>query len=105
MIYVLTSSGTEDGWGKPLGVFNDKEELKKWVISDVRNKHEEVREHNIDITIIVEKGKKSGDADFFLKTNTEPKYLDNGKFIIGTVQHYEIFVFSGFSTGEGESFF
>lgn len=37
MIYVLTDGETKYGWGRPLGVFNDRGKMKKFIEAKLKN--------------------------------------------------------------------
>jgi hypothetical protein len=51
MVYLVTSSGTEDAWGKPYAVFTDKAKLRKWIEADFKRVYSEHRFLNVKVEV------------------------------------------------------
>ncbi len=44
MIHVLTEKSSKDGWGKPIGVFDNKEDLKNFIVFDFKKRYSDAKD-------------------------------------------------------------
>jgi len=48
MMYVLTEKGYKGGWGKPIGIFDNKIDLKKYILFNFKKRYSDAKQIKID---------------------------------------------------------